>query len=157
MHELGGFRFPDNIHLLKAELLALKRELAHEVKKAPPVTAKILVEIYQFVNLNSDREVVSYGCLVLGFCLFLPRSNLVPETVKGFNNSEQLVRSDVWKYTFMTMVDIRWSKTDQYRNKILNLPLVKANNKTIFPVFWLDHILNRIKATAQDPVFSYKK
>ena len=156
-HELGGFEFPQNTHLLKAEMLALKRELAGPVKKAPPVTPVILSDIYKYVNLQEDLEALCYAGLVLGFCLFLRRSNLVPESEDKFNPDEQLTRGDIWQYTWLTMVDIRWSKTDQFKDRVLNLPLVPAKNKTICAVFWVKYILNRFKGGAKDPLLGYNK
>ena len=115
LHELGGYQFPEHTHILKAQMLALKREMAAPVKKAPPVTPVILSQIHAHVNFASGLQTACYAALVVGFCLFLRRSNLVPETVKGFNAAEQLVRGDVWTYTWLTMIDIKWSKTEQFK------------------------------------------
>ena len=48
-HEIAKIPFPsqDQLHLLKIEMMSLKRELAGPVKKANPVTVQLLLEIYE--------------------------------------------------------------------------------------------------------------
>ena len=96
LHELGGFPFPAQTHLLKLQMMAIRRELAHLVKKAPPIAPEILLDIYQVMDKQSEQELVAYAALVVGFTLFLRKSNLVPETVGTFNVKEQITVDDVW-------------------------------------------------------------
>ena len=70
MHELGEFSYPETVFLLKLELMAIKRELAHVIKKAPPVTPEILVDIFRHVNIKDQQEVTAFAALVIGFTLF---------------------------------------------------------------------------------------
>ena len=89
-HEIAGIQFPVSLHLLKLEMMSIKRELAGPTKKAVPVTARLLTEIYRHVNLQSDQELVCYVALLVGFYLFLRQSNLAPDTCTTFNHKEQL-------------------------------------------------------------------
>ena len=70
-HELSGIQFPINIHLLKLEMMSIRKELATAVKKATPMTPTLLREIYSKVDLTSAVEVTCYAALVIGFHLFL--------------------------------------------------------------------------------------
>ena len=45
MHELGGFEYPNQLHLLDHEMRAIQFELIHEVKKAVPMTPQLLADI----------------------------------------------------------------------------------------------------------------
>ena len=157
LHEIGGYEFPKNIHLLKLEMRGLKLEMDTPVKKAIPMTPKILREIYQHVNLQVPVQVMAYTALVVGFYLFLRKSNLVPDTEGGFNQKEQLTRGDIWTYGNLTMVNITWSKTRQYRQKPLPLPLLRAKHKEVCPVFWVTYVLSKFPGDPGDPMFSYFK
>ena len=157
LHELGGFEFPKEVHRLKQQLNAIRRELAGPVKKAVPITPEILSKIYGVVDLQKPIEVVSYFGLLLGFCLFLRKSNLVPETPEAFNGKEQLTRGDVSFRGVLTLVDIKWSKTLQYRNRELTLPLLAARNKSVCPVYWMRYIFTQYPARVNDPLLSYPK
>ena len=124
-HEIGRLKFPEQLFTLKLEM-SIKCELATVVCKAVPITPKILIDVYQQVKLDSPVEVVAYVALLIVFYLFLCRSNLVPETGEKFNCKEQLTRSDIWKLGTLTVVDIHWSKTNQYRQRDLILSLISA-------------------------------
>ena len=157
-HEIARFKFPTNLYTLKLEMMAIKRELAGPVKKAVPVTPQLLSQIYSKVNLKNMLEVVCYVALLVGFCLFLRKSNLVPDTEGSFNEKEQLTRGDVWRSGKLTIVDIKWSKTNQYRARELLLPLIPAKNKKICPVYWINYLFAMNKnAKLTDPLFGVMK
>ena len=103
-------------------------------------------------------ERACYSALVIGFCLFLRKSNLVPDTQEGFNPMEQLTRQDVWQQGKLTMIEIRWSKTNQYRERDLLLPLIPARNKLICPVFWIKQLFKTAPGLLlKSPLFCYRK
>ena len=77
----------------------------------------------------------------------------MPDTLASFNSSEQLTVEDVWLTQKYMMVEIKWSKTLQTRERELTLPLVPAKNKA---VFWIGYLLKcRPKATAGQPLLAY--
>ena len=121
LHELGGFLFPQDLFLLKHEMRSIQFELIHEIKKAIPMTPKILDEIYRFVNISIPVQLVCYVALVVGFTLFLRKSNLVPDTESSFNPDEQLTRAHIWRSGVLTLVDVVWMKNNQYRKKVVNI------------------------------------
>ena len=55
------------------------------------------------------------------------------------------------------MVLIRWSKTLQYRQKVLKTPVLPFPDKRICPVFWLNLMLDLIPGKPQNPLFSIHK
>ena len=70
MHELAGVKYPENTHLLKLELMSIRRELAHLLKKAPPITPELLVKIHRKVMPVFGQDVTVYAAIVVGFTLF---------------------------------------------------------------------------------------
>ena len=157
-HELARIPFVQNVHLLKLEMMALRRELVAPVRKAVPMTVKLLMDIYRQIDLDKAIDIVCYVALLVGFCLFLRRSNLAPDTGVGFNPKEQLTRGDVWAMGKLTMVDVKWSKNNQYKERELILPLIPARNKIICPVFWITYMINKYPAKQKSaPLFCYPK
>lgn len=156
LHKLGGYYIadlkdsPNLCHILKA----IKFELAHPVKQAKPMTPQILRDIYNHVNLQSIQDIVCYTAILLGFYMFLRKSNLVPDTKESFNGKEQLVRSDIRWGRSLVLVNIRWSKTLQYQQRSLMLPLIPSRDRRICPVFWLGLMLTKVKAAPEDPLFA---
>ena len=159
LHEIGGFPFPPphQLKILGMEMRSIKFELAGQVKKAVPVTPKLLLKIYNIVDFTDNEQLVAYVALVVGFMLFLRKSNLVPESRGKFNGKEQLTWDDLWWYGEVLMVVIKWSKTLQYREKELELPLVRAQTFQLCGVHWINHLQSAFKPEGHHPVFSYPK
>ena len=99
----------------------LKRVMQHEVKQAAPVTPAILLRLSKVVNYRDLVDLVSWTGLLLGFYMFLRKSNLVPEAMDKFDEKYQFTRGDVNLTSENTamMFEIRWSKTIQFRQRIL--------------------------------------
>ena len=159
LHELGGFKVPNpKDKNWEVFMRGIKCILAKPIKQAETMTPEVLVEIYNFVNINHDLELVAYSACLVGFYLALRKSNLVPDTCEmhKFNSSTQPVRCDLRKEGNMFMLEVRWAKTLQYQERELLLPLVTVPVKTICPVFWLTYMLNRIPGKPNDPLFMVK-
>ena len=52
------------------------------------------------------------------------------------------------------MVEIRWSKTIQHKEKILRVPVLPAKNKAVCPVFWMHYMISKVPASAEQPVLA---
>ena len=155
LHELGGYSFPTELKLLAAEMRSIKYELASAVKKAVPVTPHLLKRIFKLVDIKDVVQVAGFTALVVGFMLFLRKSNLVPDTQQSFDPKHQLTWGDLWWNGDILMVIIRWSKTLQYRQKELELPLVPANTVQVCAVYWIKYLKCLTKPKIDDPLLSY--
>ena len=136
----------------------LKRVMQHAVKQAAPITPKLLNRMSKVVNYLDQMEMVSWVGTLLGFYMFLRKSNLMPDTMETFNSEQQFRRADINLLGLdrAMMCEIRWSKTIQFKQKILRLPVLPAKNKAICPVFWTHFMLGAIPAEPQDPVLMLK-
>lgn len=155
LHKLAGIPVPGpedpNLqHILRG----IKYELAHAVKQAKPITPDILRDIYNHVQLQNVFEIVCYTALLLGFYMFLRKSNLVPDTTRSFNSKEQLTRSDVRTHQNLVAVEVKWSKTHQFKQKQLLLPLIPAKDIRVCPLFWLKLMFKKVKAKPGEPLLS---
>lgn len=66
-----------------------------------------------------------YWCLFLfAFFLFARKSNLVPTTKKDFENKKFLLREDVKFEVDYLLVYLKWSKTIQFGERILEIPII---------------------------------
>ena len=139
-------------------ITGLKRVMPHAIKQAEPITPEILLKLSKVVNYRDQVEMVAWTGLLLGFYMFLRKSNLVPDTIDSFNGNEQFCRSDVnlMGLDKAMMVEIRLSKTIQHKQKILRLPVLPAKNKAICPVFWMHVMINTIPAGPHEPVLALR-
>lgn len=158
LHVFAGLD-PEQLKSPELELFmrGLKMELALPVKQSKPVTPYLLLKIYQQVNLRDVFEIVAYTAILVGFYLFLRSNNLVPESVLKFQPGRQLTRAHISQWNGVTLVHIEWSKTIQYRQKTLYLPLIPVERTQICPVFWLKKLCELIPAKESDPLFALPK
>ena len=154
---LMGLQIPDvNDRQMKMFTTGLKRAMPHAVKQAEPVTPQLLLRLSKVVNYKDQVEVVAWTGLLLGFYLFLRKSNLVPDTMDSFDKNQQFCRADInlLGVDKAMMIEIRWSKTIQYKQKVLRLPVLPAKNKAICLVFWVHYMVNKVPAGPEQPVLA---
>ena len=58
----------------------LKNLMPHETKQMQPITPEILLKIYNVVDFTNLTDMVAWVATLVGFTLFLRRSNLVPRS-----------------------------------------------------------------------------
>ena len=156
---LLGLEIPDVAdRQMKMFTTGLKRVMPHAVKQAEPVTPELLLRLSKVVNYRDQVEMVAWTGLLLGFYIFLRKSNLVPDTMDTFNRDQQFCRADInlLGLDSAMMCEIRWSKTIQYKQKILRLPVLPAKNKAICPVFRMHYMVNQIPMAPHQPVLALK-
>ena len=138
--------------------IGLRRIMQHEVKQAAPMTPEVLIQLSKVVDYRDQVELVAWGATLLGFYMFLRKSNLVPDTMEDFNPEHQFTRADLTLISLdkAMMFEIRWSKTIQFKQKVLRMPVLPAKIKAICPVYWTHRILQLIPASPQDPVLAIR-
>lgn len=150
---LAGFPELQNTRLLGWLLKGLRKQMRRKVKQAEPMTPAVLKAIRQVINDNDLTDVVTYALCLVGFYLFLRSSNLVPKSRRKFDPLKQLTRSDFRISGELVVVDIKWSKTAQFGNRLLQLPLLPVADQDICPVTWVKRVWQLIPAGPQDPAF----
>ena len=134
----------------------LRRTLVHEIKQAEPITPQILLKLSYVIDYTDHIEMVAWVATLTGFTMFLRKSNLAPEAMDKFDSDQQFTRSDIHLIDPLKvmMVDLRWTKTIQFKQRTLRLPIIPFNNKRICPVLWMHYMVNTIPAAPSDPAFT---
>ena len=134
----------------------LKRVLIHEVRQAAPITPEMLLCMSSVISYTDQVEVVAWVATLIGFSMFLRKSNLVPESMTTFDGECQFRRSDfnIVDPLSPMVVDVRWSKTNQFKQRVLKVPVLPVRNKAICPVLWAQYMFSIIPAQPQDAAFT---
>ena len=132
--------------------------LAHEVHQATPFTEEILKKIVKVVWFDDQKELAIWSALVTGFYLFLRKSNLVPVS-RLHDPNHQLSRRDVKisQEGDLMIITIKWSKTIQFSQKKLQIPIVADKEPEICPVRWLNCMIELIPAKGLHNLFCFWK
>ena len=156
-HELSNIPFLKKYEVLRMQMYSIRKELAVPVKKATPITPLLLVRMYSFVQKNCIIELTCFAALVIGFTLFLRKSNLVPDTQASFLPKEQLTKGDVGMMGTVMVYSITWCKTNQYRNRDLILPIIPAHHVIVSAEHWTKFLLSNSLGGDDQPLISYPK
>lgn len=155
LHYYARVPVPQYSKFLDIVMDGVKRVLDHVVTQAPAITPDMLSDISKIVNKKDPRQVVLFTAMLLAFYLFLRSSNYAAKTRTTFNPDKQLLRSDVTFAQKVALVHIKWSKTIQFRQKKLLIPLISISSKHICPFTWLRYMVQLIPAPSDAPLFVF--
>ena len=83
-----------------------------------------------------------WAVTLLGFFLLFRKSNLVPDTLEGFQGDKQISWGDLQFLPDRVLCAIRWTKTNQFWEEKLVFPLPKMQESKLCPVKALERVIN---------------
>ena len=135
LHKEYGLNNPllDN-WTLSTVLRGIKREKGAPPVPKLPITHDILSFIHSQLNLRDSKQASFWAiCLVSFFGLFR-KSHLLPPSPKEFSPGTYLTRSDFTFRDSTLLIQVRWSKTFQFGQRIVTVPLVALLPSVFCPV-----------------------
>ena len=133
-------------------LKGLGKKMFNRVKQAQPFTPEILLDILPYLDLTKRSDLVFWAILLVGFFGMLRKSNLMPNKADSFDPSKQLTRSHITFRNNIAILNITWAKNLQFKQKVLEIPLLEIPNSPLCPVTVLKAVLAR-KGKAHYPLF----
>ena len=123
LHYMLDIKFPlENRVQLDLMLKGMARKSAHMPNRALPMTPQILEDMLKFINLKNANDATFWCCILFMFFLMARKSNMVPVSVADFDPDKQLLRQDIVVFKEVLVVLIKWSKTNQFGNRLLKVP-----------------------------------
>lgn len=155
LHGLLELPVPDiSGHVHQAVMRGLKARHKLPKKKAMPIDPEVFERIKPFVNFGNNLELVAWVALLMGFHLLLRVSNITAASRNTFNPQENLVRRDFRMHGEVMLVHIRWTKTLQYKERQLLIPVIPFADGDISAVDWFQYMIARIPAKPESPAFA---
>ncbi|XP_066298120.1 integrase/recombinase xerD homolog [Branchiostoma lanceolatum] len=150
LHQEAGLANPlhDN-WLLQTTLRGIRRIHGDCVTQKLPITPDILRAMYLQLDFTQAKHVVFWAACLVGFFSFFRKSNLLPKTAKTFDPVKHLCRKDFRFFEWGAVITVRWSKTIQFRERTLQIPIPRVNGSPLCPTaalekaFALTHAANR--------------
>lgn len=137
-------------------LKGLARLNPHCSKQARPITPMILCYILTKLDLNNPCD-ATFWCLFLHvFFLLFRKSNLVPNSVSSFKPEKQLNRKNIVydKEINILLITIKWSKTIQFGERHLIIPIVAIPGSSLCPVKAYLNMVKLVPAVNDAPAYS---
>ena len=109
--------------LVASSLRGLKAQLSRPVRQKLPFTVYHLVKFYESLDLRDMKQLSCWCCMLIAFFGCLRLSNLVPSSLNKFDPLKQLRRDDIKFENDIVLLFFKWSKTNQYANKLSWIPI----------------------------------
>ena len=140
LHRENGLNNPllDN-WTLSTVLRGIKRVKGVAPMPKLPMTLDILSFIHSQLNLRDSKQASFWAiCLVSFFGLFR-KSHLLPPSPREFSPATFFTRSDFTFRDSILLISVRWSKTIQFGQRIVTIPLVALPSSIFCPVSAVSH------------------
>lgn len=135
LHLIAGFDFPFlQLYKVRLTLKGIQHTVKHTPNRAPPITPDILSQLVSVTDLGDGKEVTFMCAFLFTFFLFARVSNILPQAAYHFDKVQHLCRGDIFECRAGLLVLFKWSKTIQFGERRLMLPLVRLENNPICPV-----------------------
>ena len=123
----------DNWHL-SSLLTGIKQVMGNAPLQKLPITLDILRSIFGQLNLNCSVDASFWAiCLVAFFGMFR-KSHLLTMSSGSFDPVRQFTKADFRFFPWEVLVRVRWSKTIQFREKEVLVPLSRVRGSPFCPV-----------------------
>ena len=120
-----------NNWVLQSVLSGIKRVHGRPPSPKEPVTLRILYHLRSSLNLNNSFHASFWAVCLTAFFGFFRKSHLLPSSATSFNPHCQLTRQDSILRDFGYIIQVRWSKTIQFGQRSLFIPLVRCPVRAI--------------------------
>ena len=134
LHLEWGLHNPlDQNYNLNCVLKGIRRDLGDSVNRKLPITPMILLDILKYLSMDNIVHCNVYAASLVMFFGMLRRSNVLPSSKSKFDTRRHLRRQDVSFRPTGVIIKIRWSKTIQFHERELNLPLPRIPGNVLCP------------------------
>ena len=157
LHLAKNQKFPDDDWQLESTLKALKRELSGAPLQTLPITPEILLKMYVFVDTESPKGLAEWSAYLTSFYCMLRKGSAVPKSLDNFNPEKDLSRKklSIPPGAGIALIMMNYSKTNQFGNRNVVIPMLKNPVLALDPVYHLDQLLSRYPVDSNQPTFSY--
>lgn len=119
---------------LQSLITGIKRVKGQPPSQKRPITSTILLRINSHLNMRDSKDASFWAICLVSFFGMLRKSHLLSNKANEFNPKQHLLRSDFQFHTWGALMSIRWSKTIQFRERIVQLPLPYIPGSHLCPV-----------------------
>ncbi|XP_078667500.1 uncharacterized protein LOC144909308 [Branchiostoma floridae x Branchiostoma belcheri] len=138
---------------LKLVLSSISRHSSHVPQQKLPITPAILLRIRALLDIRRPLHATLWTAFCLAFFTLLRKSNLVPKSQADFSIDKHLSRQSIQLSPPGLIVRVTWSKTIQFRQKVLLLPVAALPGHPLCPKQAFLHMIQLIPAPADAPAF----
>lgn len=152
LHKYHGFNpeFRETFYM-KLVLKGLRRILGDETSKAVPLMPEQLIQCYSILDKTDQWWLTCWSAIVLCFRSLLRKSNVLPTTIN--DRKHVILRKDVTFYNWGVLLNVHSSKTVQYREHKLQVPIFNMPGSPLCAAGFLRNHFKKYPAEMDSPLF----
>ena len=156
LHKALNAAFIEDEFQVNTVLQSIKRKLAKVPFQVLPITREILISLYNYIDIRKQSDLALWCSFLVAFYCLFRKANVASKSVKSFDSKKELSRK---KLSFLedeevVLVYNNWSKTNQFMNREIIIPLCKNPIKALDPVSHLKELLSW-NISEDKPAFSF--
>lgn len=152
---LLGYEYPfTGNYILRLVLRGIARMHPHTPQRAPPITPEILLKVASVVDVSSSLECTIFSCALFLFFLMARLGNVLPGSTKTALHM-YLLRDCIAQSPDGLLVTFRHTKTIQYGQRLLHLPLLPIPGSLLCPVSAYKRSLSFIRGRKPKAAFIF--
>jgi len=113
-----------------------------------PITPSLLLRLHATLNFTKSFDSSFWAICLVAFYGLFRKSHLLPMSAQKFDSSKQLTKSDFKFFPWGTLITIRWSKTIQFRERVVDIPLPCIPGSKLCPTTAVIHAFHFTNSTA---------
>lgn len=118
---------------LKSLLTGINRQKGLTAQQKLPITTQILTNLYSQLDLATSLDASFWAICLVSFFGMFRKSHLLPTNKGRFDHTKQLTKSDIRVHHWGVLLIIRWSKTIQFRERVVQIPLPRIPDSPLCP------------------------
>ena len=108
---------------LKSLLTGINRVKGLTLNQKQPITPELLLRLHSNLDPTMSLDASFWAICLVAFYGIFRKSHLLPTAASQFNPLKQLTKADFKIFPWGTLITIRWSKTIQFRERVVEIPL----------------------------------
>ena len=142
---MQGF-IPTDVFLYRTSLFinGLKRTMGAMVVQKLPITPELLLRIHQLLDFTNSFHCCMWAAMLFLFFSFFRKSNVLPDSDSSFDPQKVVTRSSIIVTSSHLLVAVTWSKTIQYKQRCLIVPLSSVPGSKLCPVSAYKQLLRSV-------------
>ena len=135
MHVEWGLGNPlENNFIVSSLLKGIRRSLGDTSRQKKTITPQILRAILLHLDLSNPLDANFWALCLLLFHTLLRKGSVLPNSHKFTDTTKYLCRSDINFHNWGMMVHVSNTKTIQFQERKLSIPLPRNNGSVLCPV-----------------------
>ena len=117
LHKALNVQYIEDDFQINTILQSIKRKLAKKPFQVLPITPRILLDLYKFIDIRKSSDLALWSSFLVSFYCLFRKANVVPKTLEKFTPAENFPVKRLW-YLMTVHLSIKTFR------KLINLCLV---------------------------------